>query len=110
METAAAGEGKDGQGDAAARGDDSLLHRYEVAGVDDREGSFGLALLGTGAVQSVDASSSGSGNYFTSYGKFYDTFYGSITYNQAYTDGRLRFWNSAATRPTFAGEWHGTFW
>ena len=64
----------------------------------------------TGAVQSVDASSSGFGNYFTSYGKFYDTFYGSIAYNQAYTDGRLRFWNSAATLPTFAGEWHGTFW
>jgi len=64
----------------------------------------------TGAVQSVDASSSGFGNYFTSYGKFYDTVYGSIAYNQPYSDGRLRFWNSAATRPTFAGEWHGTFW
>jgi hypothetical protein len=34
----------------------------------------------------VDASSSGFGNYFTSYGKFYDPFYGSITYNPTYAD------------------------
>ena len=44
----------------------------------------------TGAVKSVDASSSGFGNYFTSYGKFYDTFHGSITYNQPYTDWKTQ--------------------
>jgi hypothetical protein len=64
----------------------------------------------TGAVQSVDASSWGTGNYFTSYGKFSDPVFGSLTYNQAYASGRLRFWNSAATRPDFAGEWHGILW
>ena len=64
----------------------------------------------TGAVQSIDASSCfGSADYINSYGKFDDRFYGSRTYNQAYTRQRISFWNSAATLPTLANEWHGTF-
>jgi hypothetical protein len=64
----------------------------------------------TGAIQSVDASSCfGSADYVNSYGKFDDRFYGSRTYNQAYSRQRISFWNSAATLPTLANELHGTF-
>lgn len=61
------------------------------------------------AVQSVDASSAGSENSLYSYGKSYNTIFGLHSYSQPYSNSRVRFWNSAANRPTLAGEWHGTF-
>jgi hypothetical protein len=59
------------------------------------------------AFQSVDASSAGPDNYLYSNGESYNKIYGTDSYKQVYSDGQVRFWNSAVTRPKLAGQWHG---
>jgi hypothetical protein len=55
----------------------------------------------TDATQSVDASSAsaGFGDSIHSDGKSYNTIYGPNSYSKSYSNSRIKFWNSASTRP-----------